>query len=106
MATKKGAIGYLSLGSGRHPVAAKIDDVEATPENIKNNTYAIARPFIVVTKGTLRADVQALIDFILGAEGRRSWQTTTTLQWGKVVTMNRTSQKQLKHCSCSARSFP
>ena len=72
VATKKGAIGYLSLGSVDDTlVAAKIDDVEATPENIKNNTYAIARPFIVVTKGAPRADVQALIDFILGAEGQQ-----------------------------------
>ncbi len=72
VATKKGAIGYLSLGSVDDTlVAMKIDDVDATPENVKNNTYPVARPFIVVTKGEPIADVQALIDFILGEEGQK-----------------------------------
>ena len=40
------AIGYISLGSLNDRVKAlKIEGVEATSENIQNNSYKIARPF-------------------------------------------------------------
>ena len=40
------AIGYISLGSLNDTVKAlKVEGVEATPENVKNGTYTVARPF-------------------------------------------------------------
>ena len=44
------AIGYVSLGSLNDSVKAlSIDEVEASAENIKNGTYAVARPFNIAT---------------------------------------------------------
>lgn len=65
------AIGYISMGSLNDSVKAlKIDGVEATPENVKNGTYAVARPFNVVTKENLTPVAQDFLDFILSAEGQ------------------------------------
>ena len=45
------SIGYISLGSLNDDVKAlKVEGVEATPENIKSNTYKLARPFNVAYK--------------------------------------------------------
>lgn len=50
IARNKNAIGYVSLGSLNDSVKAlKIDGVEPSVENIKNNQYTISRPFIVIT---------------------------------------------------------
>ncbi len=46
------AIGYISLGSLDDSVKAlKVDGAEATAENVKSDTYKIARPFNIATKG-------------------------------------------------------
>ena len=45
------SIGYISLGSLNDDVKAlKLEGVEATPENIKANTYKLARPFNLAYK--------------------------------------------------------
>ena len=65
------AIGYVSLGSLNDSVKAlAIDGVEPSAENIKNNTYALARPFFVATKGEGTPLAQDFIGFILSAEGQ------------------------------------
>lgn len=65
------SIGYVSLGSLNDSVkAVKIDGVEATAENIKNDTYKIARPFNIATKGTVSEVAQDFIDYILSADGQ------------------------------------
>lgn len=65
------AIGYTSLGTMNDTVkAVKIDDVDATAENIKNGTYKIARPFHVATKDGLSEAAQDFIDFIISADGQ------------------------------------
>lgn len=47
----KNAIGYISMGSLNDSVKAlKINGVDATVDNVKNDTYAISRPFNVVTQ--------------------------------------------------------
>ena len=44
------AIGYISLGSLDDTVkAVKIDGVEATVDNVSNDSYKIARPFNILT---------------------------------------------------------
>lgn len=65
------AIGYVSLGSMNDTVKAlPIDGAAATVENIKNGSYTVARPFNIVTKGTLSAAAEEFMAFILSAEGQ------------------------------------
>ncbi len=65
------AIGYVSLGSLRDTVKAlSVDGVACTAENIKNGTYAIARPFNIATKDNLSEVAQDFIDYILSADGQ------------------------------------
>ena len=65
------SIGYISLGSMNDTVkAVQIDGCEATVENIKNNTYKIARPFNIATKEGLSDTAQDFIDFIMSADGQ------------------------------------
>lgn len=65
------SIGYISLGSMNDTVkAVQIDGCEATVENIKNNTYKIARPFNIATKEELSDTAQDFIDFIMSADGQ------------------------------------
>lgn len=65
------AIGYVSLGSMNDTVKAlQIDGADATADNIKSGTYAIARPFNVVTKGTLSDAAQDFLGYILSKDGQ------------------------------------
>lgn len=65
------AIGYVSLGSLNDSVKAlKINDVEATVDNIKNGSYEISRPFNIATNGTPSEVTQDFINFILSADGQ------------------------------------
>lgn len=65
------AIGYISLGSLNDTVKAiEIDGVAASVENIKNGTYAIARPFHIATQAEVSAATKSFIDFIMSAEGQ------------------------------------
>lgn len=71
IAGDKFAIGYISLGSLNNTVkAVQIDGVNATAENVKNETYGIARPFNIATKGEPTGVAKDFIDFILSAEGQ------------------------------------
>lgn len=66
------AIGYISLGSLNDSVkAVSIDGAEASAENIKNDSYKIARPFNIATKGDLSKVSQDFINFILSSEGQK-----------------------------------
>lgn len=68
----KYSIGYISLGSLNNTVkAVKIDGVEATPENILDNSYKLARPFNLAYKDDLNPLAKDFIDFILSAEGQK-----------------------------------
>lgn len=65
------SIGYISLGSLNDTVkAVKIDGAEATVENIKNDTYKIARPFNIATKDGLSDAAQDFVNFIMSADGQ------------------------------------
>ena len=71
VASDVNAIGYISLGSLNGTVKAlKIDGVDATVENIKNDTYKIYRPFNIATKGEATGLAKDFISFILSAEGQ------------------------------------
>ena len=67
------AIGYISFGYVDDNVnTLKIDGVELTAENVKNDTYSIARPFLFVNKeGNVSEAGTKFIDYILSDEGQK-----------------------------------
>ena len=66
------AIGYISLGSMNERIKAlKMDNAEASIENIKNGSYKISRFFNIVTKDKLSEVAQDFIRFILSSEGQK-----------------------------------
>ena len=66
------AIGYISLGSLDDSVKAlKVDGAEATAENVKSDTYKIARPFNIATKEGVSEVAQDFISYILSQEGQK-----------------------------------
>lgn len=71
----KYAIGYASFGVANQNqgkvVMLKVDGVEATVDNIKDGSYIIQRPLILLTSGELSTAEQALLDVILGEEGQK-----------------------------------
>ena len=71
VAGNKNSIGYVSLGSLNDAVkAVKIDGVDATVENIKGGSYAVSRPFLVVTNDKLTDVSKDFIKFILSKQGQ------------------------------------
>ena len=68
-----GAIGYASLASVKDTVKAiRVGGVAPSEETVKDETYAIQRPFVLVTKeGTaLTETAQAFFDFITSEAAR------------------------------------
>lgn len=67
------AIGYISLGSLNDTVkAVKVDGVEATADNVKNGTYAVARPFEICYKEDKLNDLSKdFIAFIMSPDGQK-----------------------------------
>ena len=71
VAGNTGAIGYASLASVKDSVkAVTVDKVAPGEETVKDGTYAIQRPFVLVTKdGTeLSEAAQAFFEYITSAE--------------------------------------
>ena len=65
------AIGFISLGLVNDNIKAlDIDGIEATAENIMNNSYTLARPFLFVTKNKPTGLTKDFIDFILSSDGQ------------------------------------
>ena len=65
------AIGYVSLGSLDESVKAlQIDGVDASVENIKNDSYKVYRPFNIATKGEASEAARDFISYIMSAEGQ------------------------------------
>ncbi|MDR0552097.1 MAG: substrate-binding domain-containing protein [Spirochaetaceae bacterium] len=75
VAGNKYAIGYISLGSLNSTVKAlAIGGADATPENVRQGKYTIARPFYIAVKddagGAANPLAEDFIAFILSAEGQ------------------------------------
>jgi phosphate transport system substrate-binding protein len=71
VATTPNTIGYLSFGfldESTQPV--EIDGVAPTVDNVKNDSYPIARPLNMLTKGAPNDLAQAFLDFILSDAGQ------------------------------------
>lgn len=67
------AIGYASFGIVNQNkdkiVTLKVDDVDATIDNIVSGSYIIQRPLIAMINGELTAPQQSFIDYLMGEEG-------------------------------------
>lgn len=71
VAGNKAAIGYVSLGSLNDTVkAVEIDGVAPSIDTVKDGSYAVARPFNIVTKGEVSDLAADFISFIMSADGQ------------------------------------
>jgi phosphate transport system substrate-binding protein len=69
VAQNPNAVGYLSLGLVDDTIkAATVDGVACTVENVKNKTYKVSRPFVVLTKGDAAGAAKEFIDYMLSDE--------------------------------------
>ncbi|NVD08853.1 phosphate ABC transporter substrate-binding protein [Vibrio sp. JPW-9-11-11] len=66
------AIGYISLGTVDNTVnALAIDGTPASVDNVKNGSYKVARPFLVLYKeGKPSAETQKFLDWMLTPEAQ------------------------------------
>jgi len=72
VSTTPNTIGYLSFGfldDSTRPVP--IVGVEPTVDNVKNDSYPIARPLNMLTRGAPNELAQAFLDFVLSDVGQR-----------------------------------
>ena len=71
VAQNPGAIGYASVASVKDTVkAVTVDGVAATEANIKDGSYVVQRPFVLVTKADtqLSESAQNFFDYITSAD--------------------------------------
>lgn len=69
--SNENAIGYASLASVNESVTAlSVDGVTPSPETVLDGTYAIQRPFVLVTRSgeKLSGSAQKFMDYALSAE--------------------------------------
>lgn len=72
VAQDEASIGYISLAVLDDTVKGlKIDNVAPTIENIKNKTYTLQRPFLFLTKGDVKPETKAFIDYCLSDAGQK-----------------------------------
>lgn len=108
VAGNRQAIGYVSLGALTDSVKAlKIDGAEASVENIKNGSYAVARPFHLAYGANLSAGAQDFLNFIASAQGQavveeegyisqgNTGDFTSTMPTGKIVVAGSSSVSPL-----------
>lgn len=67
------AIGYISLGTVDETVhALSVDGVEPSVENVKNDTYKVARPFLVLYhEGKPNEATQKFLDWMLTKDAQK-----------------------------------
>ena len=72
VAGDENAIGYISLGSLDDTVkAVKIDGVEATVDNVSNDSYKIARPFNILTSDKESDAAKGFVNYIMSSDGQK-----------------------------------
>lgn len=72
IASKAAAVGFVSIGYLDDTVkAVKVDGIAATEEAVKDNTYTISRPLLVVTKPDANESTKAFVDYIMSDEGQK-----------------------------------
>ncbi|MEF9958756.1 MAG: phosphate ABC transporter substrate-binding protein [Niameybacter sp.] len=71
VASKEGAVGFVSLGFIDDTVkAVSVDGVEATVESVKDGSFAISRPLLILTNKEESAETKEFVEFILGDAGQ------------------------------------
>lgn len=74
VAATEGAVGYVSLDVVNDTVkTADFDGVAANSDNIRNNSYTLARPFVMATMGELKEQselVQAFFEYLKSEDGK------------------------------------
>lgn len=73
VASTQGAIGYISLGYVDNTVKAlSIDGVVPSSATVKDGTYKLQRPFVMLMKKDNSNDAaKAFLDFVLSSEGQK-----------------------------------
>ena len=71
VAGDENAIGYISLGSLDTVKAVKIDGVEATVDNVSNDSYKIARPFNILTSDKESDAAKDFVNYIMSSDGQK-----------------------------------
>ena len=76
VATNENAIGYISLDYVDDTVKAlKVDGVTPSEETIKDGSYTLQRPFIMVTKGEGSELAQAFLEYVMSDAGQEVAKT-------------------------------
>ena len=71
VASKEGAIGFVSLGFIDDTVkAVNIDGIEPTIDTVKNGSYTISRPLLLITHKDSNEQITKFMDFILSDAGQ------------------------------------
>ena len=70
VAAQRGAIGYGGIAYGTQLVHCNINGVAPTAENVRNNSYAIARYLYFYTTQTPRGAVKVFIDWVSSRAGQ------------------------------------
>lgn len=93
------AIGYVSLGSLEDSVKAlSIDGVEASADNIKNGTYAVARPFNIATGKEVSEVTKDFINFILSEDGQAVVEENGYISQGNTGAFKSTEAEGKNRC--------
>jgi len=72
VAKKEYSIGYISLSYADETVKKlEINKIEATIENIETKKYPVYRPFLMLTNGESKLEVEAYLDFIFSEKGQK-----------------------------------
>lgn len=71
VASKEGAVGFVSLGFIDDTVkGVSIDGVQPTVESVKDGSYSISRPLLLVTHKDANNQVTTFVDYILSDAGQ------------------------------------
>lgn len=77
VATHESAIGYVSIGYlGPGVAALAVEGVRPDPETIESGTYAITRPFLLVSVPSPKYEVASLMQFVRSPAGQAIVQRT------------------------------
>jgi len=77
VATHEGAIGYVSIGYlGPGVAALALESVRPERETVENGTYAIRRPFLLVSAAEPNQEVSAFLEFARSPAGQSIVQQT------------------------------
>mgnify|MGYP002421498962 CR=1 FL=1 len=90
VAGDENAIGYISLGSLDDTVkAVKIDGVEATVDNVSNDSYKIARPFNILTSDKESDAAKDFVNYIMSSDGQKIVEDNGYIKEARYLTIGR-----------------